>query len=188
MESLLDRSDADVRGVRAPVRDDRRAPGRPSDNSAFLRSSYSGGDDYGGYGSSGDGQSYPHAEYQYYDQRGAGGGSTDPYSYSPQAERGDTYDAQPYYPSGAGAGGPPRGDHYAAQEYYGGGDSQRQSQPSAGYGRAPAPTIAGQANKRGGIYDRLSSPTTFTGVKLVVAVAVGVSNYVCFLSGVRGEI
>lgn len=184
MESLLDRSDADVRGVRSSREGDgfmRQKPApapaptsskshsggmRPVDNSKFLRHAYGeaalrgGGYEYGG---------EPYAEPQHEEYAPSSGGG-DPYSYSPQAMDGsggaypyDAYYSGDAYSSGHGyqtehrrtpAAGAPRQQP----------DTRLQNPP--GYTGAPAPTFAGEANKRGGIYDRLSNPTSFTGVSI----------------------
>lgn len=171
MESLLDRSGANVRGVKEPIRDDRHAMGRgvvgaaSSDTSHLLRSSYQDEHEYYGRNAV---RSPEYIDPYHNNYGGGGAGGGDPYSYSPQAEGGADYDSQPYYSHHTDS----RRDTYGAQEYHGGHSAHkqaapmRQSQPPVIHNGAPAPTLAGQANQRGGIYDRLSNPNTFTGVIL----------------------
>ena len=159
LENLLDRSSADVRGVKtttAPVR------GQSNDGDvARITRPNSRGDYPDQYGEQH--LSYPAYEEQppmrnIPERRSAGdtGGhpaqvrSTNPYYYSPDVAN-DVASHSASYRAQTAPGGPPR--RSSSEE-------ARSDAPLS----AAVPTIAGQANKKGGIYDRLSNPNTFTGV------------------------
>ncbi len=162
LENLLDRSSADVRGVKtsttAPVR--RSSSGGDGDIARNTRPISRGDYSAEKYGE----QPFGNAPYEEHppmrnipERRAAGdvdGHSADvrsanPYYYSPDVANEDVPQSAPYR-SQTVAGGQPR-----------------RSSPEEGRSgpqlSTAVPTIAGQANKKGGIYDRLSNPNTFTG-------------------------
>ena len=155
----MDRSDADIRGVKQPDGDEHHRstviggwnpefqPG--FDNNSARR-----------YGKS---EHFLHQQDAGSLYRGhVSGERSDPYSFSPQTEGTSGYDSYQTDYSVV-----PNSQEFA-EEYTGVRRlSTHRSHPQTTYNGAPAPTLAGQANKKGGIYDRLSNPTSFTGVCFV---------------------
>lgn len=164
MESLLDRSDADIRGIKMPQEGHQEQSYYPGEGRDISRSQYYSDMGYGG----GGGQNYQEYTDPALNHLGASGGS-DPYSYSPQTEMNPGYDQQAMYNPQQGHGRD--GGYYPeeVQEYRAPRPDVSQRAPpnqSTFHNGAPPPTFAGQANKKGGIYDRLSSTNTFTGVSI----------------------